>query len=403
MNLSTFIARRYLFAKKSHNVINIISGISAAGIAIGCAALVVIMSIYNGFDSIVRTLYSSYTPDLLVTPAEGKVFTTDSEGFEEIRSNAAVLSFCEVLEENVFVTYGDNHIVATARGVDSAYISATGLKDYVVEGNFELELGDLKQVVIGYTLAQELGLRIAFVTPLDVYFPSRTADVSRVNPFASLRSERLYPGGIISLDQNFDKKYMFLPVETLRSLLEYENEVTSVEIYADSSVISSNGVVNADFQKKVSAALGDSFTVKNRQQQNESLYKLLSYEKIAIYAILLFVMIIISCNIFGSLSMLIIEKRDDIEILTSMGADERLIKKIFVKEGWMISLLGIVAGIALGLLICLLQQKVGLVKMPGNFIVEYYPVVIRWSDIMIIAGGVGLIGYLAAVVSRAAN
>lgn len=403
MNLSTFIARRYLFAKKSHNVINIISSISAAGIAIGCAALVVIMSIYNGFDSIVRTLYSSYTPDLLVTPAEGKLFTTDSEGFEEIRSNAAVLSFCEVLEENVFVTYGDNHIVATARGVDSAYISATGLKDYVVEGNFELELGDLKQVVIGYTLAQELGLRIAFVTPLDVYFPSRTADVSRVNPFASLRSERLYPGGIISLDQNFDKKYMFLPVETLRSLLEYENEVTSVEIYADSSVISSNGVVNADFQKKVSAALGDSFTVKNRQQQNESLYKLLSYEKIAIYAILLFVMIIISCNIFGSLSMLIIEKRDDIEILKSMGADERLIKKIFVKEGWMISLLGIVAGIALGLLICLLQQKVGLVKMPGNFIVEYYPVVIRWSDIMIIAGGVGLIGYLAAVVSRAAN
>ena len=403
MNLSTFIARRYLFAKKSHNVINIISGISAAGIAIGCAALVVIMSIYNGFDSIVRTLYSSYTPDLLVTPAEGKVFTTDSEGFEEIRSNAAVLSFCEVLEENVFVTYGDNHIVATARGVDSAYISATGLKDYVVEGNFELEFGALKQVVIGYTLAQELGLRIAFVTPLDVYFPSRRADVSPVNPFASLRSERLYPGGIISLDQNFDKKYMFLPVETLRSLLEYENEVTSVEIYADSSVISPNGVVNADFQKKVSAALGDSFTVKNRQQQNESLYKLLSYEKIAIYAILLFVMIIISCNIFGSLSMLIIEKRDDIEILKSMGADERLIKKIFVKEGWMISLLGIVAGIALGLLICLLQQKVGLVKMPGNFIVEYYPVVIRWSDILVIAGGVGLIGYLAAVVSRAAN
>jgi lipoprotein-releasing system permease protein len=403
MNLSTFIARRYLFAKKSHNVINIISGISAAGIAIGCAALVVIMSIYNGFDSIIRTLYNSYTPDLLVTPAEGKVFTTDSEGFEEIRGDAAVLSFCEVLEENVFVTYGDNHIVATARGVDSAYISATGLKDYVVEGNFELEFGALKQVVIGHTLAQELGLRIAFVAPLDVYFPSRTTEVSQINPFASLRSERLHPGGIISLDQNFDKKYMFLPVETLRSLLEYDDEVTSVEIYADSGVIAPNGVVTADFQKRVSALLGDSFTVKNRQQQNESLYKLLSYEKIAIYAILLFVMIIISCNIFGSLSMLIIEKRDDIEILKSMGADDRLIKKIFVKEGWLISLLGIVAGIALGLLVCLLQQKVGLVKMPGNFIVEYYPVVIRWSDILIIAGGVGLIGYLAAVVSRAAN
>lgn len=403
MNLSTFIARRYLFAKKSHNVINIISGISAAGIAIGCAALVVIMSIYNGFDSIIRTLYNSYTPDLLVIPAEGKVFTTDSEGFEKIKSDDAVISFCEVLEENVFVRYGDNNIVATARGVDSVYISTTGLKDYVVEGNFELEFGALKQVVIGRTLAHELGLRISFVAPMDIYFPSRMANVSPVNPFASLRSERLFPGGIISLDQNFDKKYMFLPVESLRSLLEYEEEVTSVEIYADSSVIAPNGVVTAGFQKRVSAALGDSFIVKNRQQQNESLYKLLSYEKIAIYAILLFVMIIISCNILGSLSMLIIEKRDDIEILKSMGADDRLIKKIFVKEGWMISLLGIVVGIAVGLLVCLLQQKVGLVRMPGNFIVEYYPVVIRWSDILIIAGGVGLIGYLAAVVSRAAN
>jgi len=389
MNLSSYIAKRYLFAKKSHNVINIISIISAAGIAIGCMALIVILSIYNGFDSIVRSLYSSYTPDLVITPAAGKVFSPFGEKFDLLKKDPSVLSFSEVLEENVFLQYGDKHVIATAKGVDSVYEHTTGLKDHIVEGNFDLQFGGISQVVIGRFLAMELGLKTQFVTPLDVYFPSRTGDVSLLNPISSLKMETLYPAGIVSLDQNFDKKYIFIPLASLRSLLEYENEVSAIEINLVSGV-------SKNIQKKFSEILGSDYVIKNKYQQNESLYKLLSYEKLAIYLILLFIMIIISCNVFSSLSMLIIEKKFDIEILKSMGATDRLIKKIFVTEGWLISFCGIVVGVVLGLMICVVQQQFGIVKMPGNFIIDAYPVVIKFTDILIIVFGVGIIGYLIA-------
>lgn len=403
MNLSGFIARRYLFAKKSHNVINIISAISAAGIAVGCAALVIILSIYNGFDEIVRSLYNSYTPDLLITPAEGKAFQPVGEGFDKVRSMEGVASFCEVLEESVYLKYDEKHIVAVARGVDSVYQNATRLHDYIVEGSFELEFGALQEVVIGRTLALELGLHTRFLTPLEVYFPSRSTEVSLLDPMASLHKEVLYPAGIVSLEQGFDKKYVFMPVASLRNLLEYDNEVSSIEIYVDSTALDRSGIIKAGLQDDVCRALGDGFIVKNKQQQNDQIYKLLSYEKAAIYAILLFVMIIIACNIFGSLSMLIIEKKKDIGILRSMGAEDKLIKNIFVKEGWMISLLGIAAGVALGLLVCWIQKTFEIVKMPGNFIIDAYPVVVKFSDILIIIAGVALIGYLTAVISRAAG
>lgn len=403
MKLSNFIALRYLFAKKSHNVINIISIISAAGIAIGCAALVIILSVYNGFDSLVRSLYNSYTPDLLITPAQGKVFSLDNEVFNSIRSDEKVVAFCPVLEENVFLMYGENSSVATAKGVDSIYQQVTGLTNYLTEGNFELKYGDINQVVIGRTLAMELGLRSTFLTPLEVFFPSRNAEISLLNPLESLKKERLYPAGVLSLEQNFDKKYLFMPIEALKELLEYDNQLSSIELYLDKSVISKKQVVTNGYKNKIASLLGDEYVVKNKQEQNEQVYKILSYEKIAIYAILLFVMIIISCNIFSSLSMLIIEKRDDIDTLRSLGAEDGMIKKIFVTEGCLISLCGVVIGVVVGILVCVLQQQLGIVKMPGNFIVDAYPVVLQLSDILIIIGGVGLIGYLTAIITRAIN
>ncbi|MDD2594328.1 MAG: ABC transporter permease [Bacteroidales bacterium] len=403
MKLYNFIAKRYLFAKKSHNVINIISIISATGIAIGCMALVIILSIYNGFGSLVRSLYNSYTPDLVITPSSGKVFSPKGEVFDSFRNNPDIISVSEVLEENVFLKYGDRSAVATAKGVDSSYQNTTGLKEYIVEGDFELQFGSLKQVVIGRTLALELGMRTTFVTPLEVYFPSRSAQISMLDPLSSLHKEILYPGGIVSLEQNFDKKYMFMPLESLRSLLEYKDEVSSLELYVSDNVISKKGVVTKGFQKFISGELGENYIVKNKQEQNESIYKLLSYEKVAIYAILLFIMIIISCNIFGSLSMLIIEKKEDMEILRSMGAADTLVKKIFVMEGWMISLCGIFAGVVAGLIICFIQQRYGIVKMPGNFIIETYPVVVKITDILIIVFGVGFIGYMTAIISKSVN
>ena len=399
MDLSGFIAGRYLFAKKSHNVINIISGISAAGIAIGCAALVIILSIYNGFDGIVRSFNNSYTPDLLVSPVAGKAFTPSDELLEGLKAQEGVRTVSGVLEENVYLKYGERNAVATAKGVDSSYCSVTGLRDFLVEGEFELEYGQLREAVIGRTLALELGLRTSFLTPLEVYFPSRSAEVSMLDPMASLHLVKLHPAGVLSLEQGFDKKYVFVPVSALRELLEYENEVSALEIYADSTRIGENGVVSAALQKEVEKLAGDGFTVKNRRQQNEMLYKMLSYEKIAIYLILLFVMIIISFNILGSLSMLRIEKQDDMAILEAMGAEKGFINRIFLKESLMISALGIIIGIVVGLLVCFLQQRFGFVKMPSNFVVDAYPVVVKFLDILLIVAGVGLIGYLTALLA----
>jgi len=367
--------------------------ISAAGIAIGCAALVVIMSIYNGFDSIIRSLYNSYTPELLITPDQGKTFSPTGEAFDTVRALDGVDAFCEVVEENVYLFYGDRNSVVTAKGVDSKYESITGLRDYLVEGEFDLQDGSVSQVVVGRGLALNLGIRTVFVTPLEIYFPSRTEEISLLNPLASLKKINTFPSGIVSLDQSFDSKYIFLPIDAMRELLEYNDEVSAIEIYSSTNDLKR-------LKAQVSEVLGDGYVVKDKLEQNDNINKLLQYEKIAIYAILVFVIIIICCNIFGSLSMLIIEKRDDIGILKAMGATDKLIKKIFVLEGWLISLFGIAIGIVLGLIICVMQQRFGIVKMPGNFVVDAYPVVIKVSDILITIGIVALIGYCTALLSN---
>jgi len=399
MQLPGFIARRYLFAKKSHNVINIISIIAAAGIAIGTAALVIILSIYNGFDRIVRDLNDSYTADVLISPATGKVFSFDQR-FDFLSDDPRVKAACGVLEENVFVQYGDRNKVVTARGVDSLYEQITSLRDLLTEGDFDLSFGDLGQVVLGRTVALELGVRTAFLQPLTVWFPSRTQKVDLLNPLASLRQEKLHPAGIVALEQNFDQKYMFMPLPALRNLLEYDDEVSGVELYLAPSGLNRKGMASRALLSDLQAKLGDGFVVRDRQQQNTMLYKLLKYEKIAIYLILLFVMLIISFNIYGSLSMLIIEKRDDIATLRAIGADDQLVEQIFVREGWLISLLGIGIGVIAGLAVCWAQLRFGLVKMPGNFVVDAYPVVVQWSDVLIIVAGVALIGWIISFLTR---
>ena len=399
MQLSRFIARRYLFAKKSLGVINIISIISATGIAVGCAALVIILSIYNGFDSLVRDLNDAYTADVLITPEKGKVFEYDSR-FDFLQTDPHVKAACGVLEESVFVQYGDYNKVVTARGVDSLYERTTRLRDHLTEGEFTLTFGDLNQVVLGRTVALELGARPAFLQPLVAWFPSRTQQVDLLNPLASLRQEKLHPAGIVSLEQNFDQKYMFMPLDALRTLLEYDDEVSGVEVYLTPAGLNRRGLASREVISQIQDRLGDGFVVRDKQQQNSTLYKLLVYEKVAIYLILLFVMLIVSFNIYGSLSMLIIEKRDDIETLRAMGADDALVSQIFVREGWMISLLGIAVGVAAGLLICWLQQRFGLVKMPGNFVVDAYPVVVQATDVLIIIAGVALIGWLISFLTR---
>ncbi|MBQ9583161.1 MAG: ABC transporter permease [Bacteroidales bacterium] len=394
MNTTFFIARRYLFAKKSHNVINIISAISAAGIAVGCAALVIILSIYNGFDDLLKGMFESYTPDVAVSPLQSKVFTPTREALDYLAAREEVASVCEVLEETVFLKYGEREAIVTARGVDSLYQQVTGLSAYIAQGAFELKDGEVDQMVLGAAIARNLRINTNFVTPLEVYFPSRTARVSLADPTSALKKVKVFPAGTISLEKEFDEQYVYMPIEALRTLLEYQTEVSRLEVRLRPEYLTAAGTVSKHLQRDIATLFGEGFSVRNKYRQNESLYKMMTYEKLAIYLILLFVVLIISCNVFGSLSMLIIEKQGDIEILRSMGADDKLINRIFTTEGWMISLLGAAVGVVFGVAVCLAQQYLHIVPMPGNFIIPYYPVHMYLTDLLLIFVSVAAIGYL---------
>jgi ABC-type lipoprotein release transport system permease subunit len=395
MRLAPFIASRYLFAKKSHNVINIISAISAIGMAIGTAALIIILSVYNGFDSLIRSMMSNVEPDLLITPATGKVFIPEGETYDWIYEQPTVKSMCCVLQEQVFINYDGKQGIAKAQGVDWVYEDETSLRDHITDGEFKLHKGDIALAVVGAGLAYDMQINPRFLSPIEIYFPSRTRKISLANPASSIEGIRVWPSGLFSVNTDVDKELIILPINKMQELLEYENEVSGVEIRlietADSKELKR-------LQKEISEKLGPEFRVKDRFQQNESLYKMMKYEKAAIFMILIFVIIIIAFNIFGSLSMLIIEKRHDIETLKSLGATERLIKKIFILEGWMISLSGMAAGLLIGITFSLLQQWLGFIKMPGHFVVHAYPVILSWSDVALTAAGVATIGYLIALI-----
>ena len=395
MRLAPFIAGRYLFAKKSHNVINIISAISAIGMAIGTAALIIILSVYNGFDSLIRSMMSTVEPDLLITPSTGKVFIPEGETYDWIYDQPSVKSMCCVLQEQVFINYDGKQGLAKAKGVDWVYEDESSLKDYITDGEFKLHKGDIPLAVVGAGLAYEMQMNPRFLAPIEIYFPSRTRKISLANPASAIESIRVWPSGLFSVNTDVDKELMILPIAKMQELLEYENEVSGVEIRLTDN---SDTKELKRLQKEISSKLGPDFKVKDRFQQNESLYKMMKYEKAAIYMILIFVIIIIAFNIFGSLTMLIIEKRFDIETLKSLGATEKLIKRIFVLEGWMISLAGLAGGLFLGVLFSLLQQWFGFIKMPGHFVVQAYPIILSWTDVMLTAIGVTLIGYLIALI-----
>ncbi len=394
MRLAPFIAGRYLFARKSHNVINIISAISAIGMAIGTAALIIILSVYNGFDSLIRSMMGTVEPDLLITPATGKVFVPEGEVYDWIYDQPEVLSMCCVLEDNVFISYDGRQSLVKAKGADWIYEEETPLREYILNGEFTLHKGDVPQAVLGDNLAHEMGINPRFLSPVEIYYPSRTKRISMADPTSALESVKVFPSGIFSVNDDVDKELMIVPIETMRKLLDYDDEVSAIEI----RVTEGTGRKDiARLQEEISMRLGDGFLVKDRYRQNEVLYKMMMYEKMVTWLILIFVIIIIGFNIFGSLTMLIIEKEDDIRILRSMGATDRLIKRIFILEGWFISLAGLATGLMAGTALSLIQQHFGLIKMPGQFLVQAYPIIISWSDILFTAAGVAIIGYLIAL------
>ncbi len=394
MHLPLFIAGRYLFAKKSHNVINIISAISAVGMAIGTAALIIILSIYNGFDELVKSTLSNVEPDILITPAKGKVFIPEGEAFDRIKANPMIGEYDLILQENVFVDYDGHQGIAKAKGVDSAFEAESPLAEHITNGEFSLHKGQLPQMVVGADLAYKMGMNPAFLASAELYFPIRDRNFSLANPAASIETVRMRPSGIFSVNQQIDDDLMIVPIEEMRKLLGYEEEVSGVEIRL------AEGSTAKDIRsaiKHIQKELGPEFKVLDRFRQNPSLYKMMRYEKAAIFLILIFVIIIIALNIFGSITMLIIEKKDDIETYRSLGATDKMLRRTFTLEGWLISLLGLAAGLVVGIGFSLAQQHFGFIKMPGSFLVNAYPVILQWQDVLATIIGVALIGYIIAL------
>ena len=401
MRLASFIAGRYLFAKKSHNVINIISAISAIGMAIGTAALIIILSVYNGFDALIKSMMSNVEPDFLIVPNSGKTFVPDEQAFDLIYDQPEVKSMCCILQDQVFINYDGKQKIAIAKGVDWIYESESTLGACMVKGEFKLHKGDIPMAAVGAGMAYEMGIDPAFLSPIEIYYPTRTRKISMSNPAASIESVKVWPSGTFSINADTDRELMILPIAKMQELLEYESDVISgIEIrLADGT----SGKQARKLQKQMSQILGEDYIVKDRHQQNESLYKMMKYEKAAIFMILIFVVIIIAFNIFGSLSMLIIEKEDDISTLKSLGAKDSLINKIFILEGWMISLAGLAGGLLLGISFALLQQHFGFIKMPGHIVVQAYPVILSWSDVLLTTAGVATVGYVIATLPVLSN
>ena len=391
------IAWRYLFAKKSHNVINIISTISAIGIALGCMVLVVILSVYNGFDNLIKSLYNSYSPNYIIEAAKGKSFTADEALIGKIREQESTLAIAPLVQDNIFCTYNGSQSVATLCGVDSLFLQRSRLADYIVDGSFSTGLGEINGAIVSSKLAITLGIRCRFTTPLMLYYPKM-----RRNPAASTAASNMqellsilkaHPSGTIQLEKSFDNGLVYIGIERARQLLQFkENEVSALYLYGPAG--REEEAPSNSLTKRLREALGKEFVVKDRYMQNSTMYKMMRSEKIAVYLILLFVIIIVSFNIFGSISLLIIDKRGDIEILRSMGAREPLIKRVFMLQGFLISALGTLIGTALGVGLSLLQYYFQIIKLPGNFIIDHYPVEIVPQDLLYIVAGVLAAGYL---------
>ncbi len=391
MKLSLYIARRYLFAKKSRNAINVISAISVAGVTVGTMALITILSVFNGLEEMVRSIFSTSDPQIKIAPAKGKVFVPDSLKLKRLAGTEGVEIYAFTLEENALLRFEEQQYIATVKGVSLNYAEVTDLDTAMWDGEFTL-VGENGRpyAIAGLGVANYLGMRLNFVSPLAIYIPDRKAKI-RGTPDNEFTRKYIYMSGIFAVEQEFDSKYVFLPIEFARELLDYKDEVSSIEVRMKP------GADEKRTQNAIREVMGDQFVVQNRYEQQEMFYKVMKAERLAIFVILTFILVIASFNIIGSLTMLIIEKERDINILRSLGADNSLIKRIFIYEGWMISFIGTVMGLLLGFILCAAQQHFGIVKLAGeSLLIDAYPVRMQLSDFFIVAATVLAIGYAAA-------
>lgn len=395
MNLPFLLAKRYLVGKKSHNAINIISWVSVCGVAVITMALICTLSVYNGFQDLISSLYSSFDPELKIEPVRGKTFVVNDSLFDTVRKMPEVAVFGEVLEDQVLISYGDRQIPATLKGVENNFQALTSIDSLIVNGKFLLTDSVVDYATVGVGLASQLGVNAGFVRPLDIYVPKRTGKVNMANPMESFNAGQLFVGGIFGVNQaQYDDQVLVAPIDFARYLFEGDGMVSSVELKLK------DGVSVDQFQKRLQQTLGADFRVRNRMQQQEESFRIMQIEKWMTFLMLTFILMIASFNVIGSLSMLIVDKKEDIATLRNLGADYSLIRKIFILEGCLISGTGALVGIVLGSGLCWLQEHFGLLRLgnaTGMFIVDAYPVKQLFTDSVWVVLVVALLGFLAAV------
>lgn len=393
MKTAFYIARRYLISKKSVNVINIISGVSVAGVTVGTFALVVILSVFNGLDFSIKTLFSAFDPDIKITNVvKGKSFDVNSINIESIKQISGVSTVTPVVEEDVFLMYNNRQYFATIKGVPTNYNEISRLDtSNITSGRFLLEADQVPFALVGQGVAYYLSVGLSFTDPIHIY-SLKKGTKGRPTLENTFNHNTIYASGIFASQQEIDSKYLLVPIGFAQEMFQMNGRVSAIEVGL------TEGTSEDDVKAEINRILGNDFAVKTQFEQHELFYRVMQSEKWAIFFILAFILVVASFNILGSLSMLIIDKKADIAILQSMGANEKLIKTIFLFEGWMISLAGAGFGLILGVLVCWIQIEYGLLRIPneGSFIFSAYPVQIRIGDLLAIFLLVTGIGFLAA-------
>lgn len=391
--LPLFFARRYLFSKKSHSVINIVSGVSAFSVAIPVMAMVILLSVFNGFEGLIKSMYRSFDPDIRITPVRGKVFPIDSLPRERFLAIDGVRDAAYALEDNAVFEYRDRQAFGTMCGVDSLYRQVVPLDSLRTEGVFQLQFGDFPEAYVGQGMAYALGIRVNLNSPISVYVPRR-GRVSPLLPYSFYKKQNIFPSGVFALEAEVDGKYVIVPFHFAQELLDYPGQASSVAIRLEADASPQR------VQQQIGQWLGDDYKIQSRYQQKESFYRIMMYEKWGIYFIILLVLVIASFSLIGSLVMLIIEKRKDSQTLVTMGADTKLLRKIFVAEGMLIYLIGAGGGLLLGVALALAQQHFGFLKLSGEtFLIDAYPVEVHPSDLAWVIVTFVSVSYLISVLT----
>lgn len=390
MNFPLLVARRYLFAKRSTNAINIITSISVLGVAIGTTALILVLSVFNGFEDLLSGLFGYFNPEVKVIPAKGKTFVPDSAQLVQLRNLPGVWGVSESIEETAMFQQGDAVYFGVMKGVDTAFAKVTGLDSTVVEGVYRLQEDDRNCAVVGVELASKLGVNvhnpIAF---LRVFMPTDQSEGALSNPY---KARLLYPAGVFTIQQEYDNQYILSNIEFVRELLAApEGAVSALEIKCNP------GANIRRVKEQVQTLLGPAFVVKDRYEQNEAFFKVMQLEKWMGYAITCLMLVLMAFNTIGALWMIVLDKQKDISTLKSLGAGDGLIRRIFLLEGLLLTLLGMFIGMALAIFLYVIQKNYGIITIPEGFLVDTYPIAMRWSDFVPVTLTVLGIGMLAAL------